>query len=231
MSTDPGVDELLVRHHLRDLGVGHAPPDPDDDWWTALHPGDDPDPDEADADPKAVPPTPGRFRRLSGRLPDWRKGETADLGDDTPEETGGAPAGPSDPDAGEPDAEPEPQWEDAAPPRRPTPRTAERSRRRRQANTAWNGLEPRGRWLVSTSAGAGIGWGFGLEQAMSGWIAGCAHDQGQTAGLLLGVGLVALGSLAAYRTRGWWPPLAWCCRIPLATAILALALYAPGATP
>jgi hypothetical protein len=31
------------------------------------------------------------------------------------------------------------------------------------------------------------------------------------------------------RTRHWWPGLAWAARIPLATAITALALWAPAA--
>ena len=37
-----------------------------------------------------------------------------------------------------------------------------------------------------------------------------------------------VGAYASYRARGWWPPLAWTCRIPFSTALLALALYAPG---
>jgi hypothetical protein len=32
------------------------------------------------------------------------------------------------------------------------------------------------------------------------------------------------------RTRHWWPGIAWAARIPLATAVLAVALWAPAAS-
>ncbi|WNI19193.1 hypothetical protein [Actinacidiphila sp. ITFR-21] len=225
MTTTPGADELRIRHYLRDLQVDHNPA-PDDDWWTALHgtdPDDDPDPDDPDPaadDPDEPPEASGRFRKPSGRLPDWRKHETADHGGSGPDEPEG--------DAGD---DPDEEWEDAAPADESTPAAVRRGKKRQQAIAAWAGLEGRTRWLLSTGAGAGCGWFLGLLQAMSGWITACARDQGNAPGLILGLGMVAAASFAAYRTRGWWAPLAWCCRIPLATALLALCLYAPGVTP
>lgn len=214
MSTDPGVDELLARYNLRHHGVSPTPPDLEDDWWNELYADDDPNPapDDPDDDPDGA----GWFRKLSGLPPVRRKRDAPGLGGDDPDDEAGAPD--------------EPGWEDAPRPDESTPAAVRRSRQRQEINAVWAGLERRTRWLLSTSAGAGCGWFLDLEQAMSGWIADCARDQGQTAGLILGAGLVAAGSYLVYRARGWWPPLAWCCRIPLATALLALALYAPGGT-
>lgn len=67
------------------------------------------------------------------------------------------------------------------------------------------------------------------------WLAG----HGSYAGLspdqvgLLATGASLVGGLLVVNrwTRRWWPPLAWACRIPLASVLLALALYAPGVTP
>lgn len=133
------------------------------------------------------------------------------------------------PERVEPDADSE--WEDAEGDDESTPQAVKRSRQRQQVTAAWVGMPARTQWLLSTGAGAGCGWLLGLEQAMRSWIDGCGHDQGVTAALVFGVGLVAVTAYAAHRARAWWPPLAWCCRIPFATALLALCLYAPGVTP
>ena len=232
MSIDPEVDELLVRHHLRDLRVGHVPTTGDDDWWSALYPDDDPVPDDEDAAPDTAPdkarPVSGRLRKLSGRLPDWRKGPASDLPGHNPD--GETDAADTDPDEL---ANAEPEWEDAPGPDESTPgavrRTKDRASQRLQIE--FTGLERRMQWLLSTGAGAGIGWGFGLEQEFSGWITSCGADNTPATGVIFGVGLLLVCSFAAYRARGWWPPLAWACRIPASTALLAVLLYAPGATP
>lgn len=91
-------------------------------------------------------------------------------------------------------------------------------------------LERRMRWVISTAAAAGIGWGVGFEQMCRACLNSCQHDTGsQVAASIVGAALVALGAWGAYRARRWWPPLAWTCRIPFASALLALCLYAPGA--
>lgn len=225
MSTEPGVDELLARHHLRDLGVGHTPPDSDFDWWTALYPDDEPEPPETGPDAPEQPPDRfARLRKLSDSLPDWRTRQTADLGGDGPDDTGETPDGAP------------PEWEETEDPADPAQRpwTARRNPARpatRHVQARYAGLEPRMRWLLVNGAAAALGWGLGLEQFLSGSIASCAHDTGTTPALILGVGMVAVGGYARHRTRTWWPPLAWVCTIPFATALLAVALYAPGVTP
>jgi hypothetical protein len=98
-------------------------------------------------------------------------------------------------------------------------------------HTLYTGLEPRARWAIYTGTAAAAGWGLGLEQLLQGLIAECGHDTGQTLpAVLVGLGLITACALIDRRTRYWWPPLAWVCRIPLASALLALALYAPGVT-
>jgi hypothetical protein len=136
------------------------------------------------------------------------------------------------PAAVEPDGEPV-EWveeDDPADPAR-TPRTRYVPIPSDRIHTAYAGLEPRARWILHTGTAAATGWGIGLEQALRGLIAECGHDTGQVLpGVLLGLTLVTAGALLARRTRHWWPPLAWACRIPLASALLAVALYAPGVT-
>ncbi|MEU1824248.1 hypothetical protein ABZ502_17695 [Streptomyces abikoensis] len=44
--------------------------------------------------------------------------------------------------------------------------------------------------------------------------------------IIIGVGLIAIGLVIARRTAHWWPPLAWCGRIPVTAATLAIFLYA-----
>lgn len=224
MTTTPGADELRMRRLLNGaLGHTPAPPpsppaDTSDAWWNELYPDDD---DE-------VPAKVRRVRIASPRLPNWRKGEVVDLDK----------ADPDDPEADDEEEEAPPDWEeDTADPDDPAARTpgAVRNPGRlgaRRAAAAYMDLPPRTRWLLVASAQAGAGWFLGLEPAMTGWIATCRHDTGSaTTALILGAGMVATGAYAAHRTRLWWPPLAWACRIPLASALLALALYAPGVTP
>lgn len=212
MTTTPGADERRIRQMLRTRGVG---PDaltpkpapaaiaPAGNWWERLY--DDTKGDHAGAVPKRrrIPP----IRRPA---PEPQPEVESDDEDDV-----------------------EPEWEDAAPDDESTPQAVRRSKTRpsRRVQAEFAGLERRMRWLLSTGASAGIGWVLGLEGLLSGWIVDCGHDNSPGVGVILGIGMVAAGSYANYRTRGWWPPLAWCCRIPAATALLALCIYAPGVTP
>ncbi|MET8982119.1 hypothetical protein ABZX85_41705 [Streptomyces sp. NPDC004539] len=82
--------------------------------------------------------------------------------------------------------------------------------------------------LYNASA-AGAGWALGLYDPLAAALADCGHDS--TAGaLVLGTTTCLLiAHTWDRRTRHWWPGIAWAARIPLATALLALALWAPAA--
>ncbi|MFD7829184.1 hypothetical protein [Kitasatospora sp. NPDC059803] len=85
--------------------------------------------------------------------------------------------------------------------------------------TGWHG--PRVRWTLKWLAPGIAGWGLNglhhIEHVIV-WF----HDPGTR--FWAGAAFVAAGGWVAWRTRGWWPPLAWVLRIPMATAILAAAL-------
>lgn len=275
MSTNPGVDEILARQHLRDLGVAHHPTSSNDDWWTALYPDDDPEPIGTD---KAEPP-PGRFRKLTGRLTAWDKREGADLPGFDPEESQG-------------DEDADPEWEEERGPDESTPAAVKRSKNSpgRRVQASYASLNPRTRAVIYSATAAATGyWAFDLRAPLNlaldsatgsptgtialilaaagaaaawriagrtaGWLpvapvsrliltaagawaaaagapqlAALASAHGiplGPAGLVLGAATVcAVPWLIADRfTRRWWPPLAWVCRIPLASAVLAAALY------
>jgi hypothetical protein len=91
-------------------------------------------------------------------------------------------------------------------------------------------LSHRTRKGLYNASAAGTGWALGLYQPLSHAIADCGQQAGASGALVLGIGgcLLIAHTWDRY-TRHWWPPLAWCARIPLATALLALALWAPGA--
>lgn len=84
------------------------------------------------------------------------------------------------------------------------------------------------RFLFNVGAGA-AGYAFGLTPTLGGWIADCGRDYSISGALVLGGG-ICLGIAAFWdrRTRHWYWPLAWIARIPLASAVTALALYAPA---
>ena len=85
------------------------------------------------------------------------------------------------------------------------------------------------RFLYNATA-AGAGWGLGLYQQFAHVIEDCATTS-IGAALVVGIGsTVLIAHVWDRRTRHWWPGIAWIARIPLATAVLALALWAPAAT-
>lgn len=85
------------------------------------------------------------------------------------------------------------------------------------------------RFLYNASA-AGAGWALGLYHQLASAIADCGKTTSIAGALVLGIGMCLLiAHVWDRRTRHWWPGIAWCARIPLATALLALALYAPAA--
>lgn len=84
------------------------------------------------------------------------------------------------------------------------------------------------RGLYNASA-AGAGWGLGLYRPFAAAIADCSTTYSTSGGLTLGIGgCLLIAHTWDRRTRHWWPGLAWAARIPLATAVLALALWAPA---
>jgi len=84
------------------------------------------------------------------------------------------------------------------------------------------------RFLYNASA-AGAGWLLGLYSKFAWALNDCSTTEGVTAGLVLGIGgSLLIAHVWDRRTRHWWPGIAWAARIPLATAILALALWAPA---
>lgn len=231
MTTDQGADERRVRSLLRTRGVGPdaLPPQPTRrpsvtmppaDWWDQLYA------DTADTHPGGVRTVPDKARIGGGLIQHWRKGPVVDLRGPDPDKADEAP------DEDEPDGKADPGWEEERGPDESTPAAVKRSRNSpgRRVQAEFGGLERRMQWLLSTGAGAGIGWFLGLEHLFAGWIADCARDNSTSTGLIFGVGLVLTCGYASHRTRGCWPPLAWTCRIPFATALLALDLYAPGVT-
>lgn len=91
-------------------------------------------------------------------------------------------------------------------------------------------ISPGTRRFLYNATAAGAGWMLGLYSKFAWALDDCGHQEGADAALILGVGGAALiAHVWDRRTRHWWPGIAWCARIPLATALLALALWAPAA--
>lgn len=91
-------------------------------------------------------------------------------------------------------------------------------------------LSPRTRRALYNATAAGAGWALGLYWPFATAIADCGQHYSISGGIVLGAGgSLLIAHVWDRRTRHWWPPLAWCARIPLATAVAALALWAPGA--
>lgn len=239
MTAAPGADEQRIRQLLIARGVGPdaataprpapAAPRGDDGWWDHLYG------DAADTHTPTARTLPGRARLAGGRLPDWRMGETTDLSAPDLEPAEEEKDVPEQPPADRPVEAPGGDWTEATDPddpvERPPHQPANPARAAgRRATAAYLAIAPRTRVLLYNGTAAGAGWALGLEPLLQGWITQCGHDTGHiSAALILGIGMAALiGHQLDRRTRGWWPPLAWACRIPLASALLALGLYAPG---
>lgn len=183
-----------------------------DDWWDRLY-----DPLDAELAPTRTPAP-------ADRLPDWRTGQTVNLDDPDDESDDDELADEDvDPDDDEPDddevVEVIEETDDGTRVRRTV------SIRRYLADH--RDQEHRLRVLAYNGSAALTGWGLGIVPRLHGLIAECAHDTGSPgAALVVGVAMtIAIGLLIDRRTRGWWGPLAWTCRIPLASAVLALGLY------
>jgi hypothetical protein len=90
-------------------------------------------------------------------------------------------------------------------------------------------ISPKTRAALYNASAAGAGWGLGLYQQCAHALADCGQQYSISGALVLGVGATLLvAHVWDRRTRHWWPGIAWAARIPLATLILALALWAPA---
>lgn len=92
------------------------------------------------------------------------------------------------------------------------------------------------RWLAYNGSAAAAGWWLGIEQWCADGIAQYGRaDVGE--GVWVGVGLIVACLVLELRSHGMRHPgraplirfLGWTLRIPLASAVLALALYGPNA--
>jgi hypothetical protein len=91
-------------------------------------------------------------------------------------------------------------------------------------------LSPKTRAALYNTAAAGTGWALGLYAPFAAALEDCGSNYSIGGALVVGVGgCLLIAHVWDRRTRHWWPVLAWAARIPLATAVLALALWAPAA--
>jgi len=147
-----------------------------------------------------------------------------DLYDDEPD-----PADEAEEPAAKDDSPPGPGWWQAEPGYYPRPHVpAALTRTRHRADAAFS---PRTRKLLYNASAAGAGWGLGLYQQCARALADCGQQYSISGALTLGIGgSLLIAHVWDRRTRHWWPGIAWVARIPLATCLLALALWAPAAT-
>lgn len=90
-------------------------------------------------------------------------------------------------------------------------------------------ISPRTRRALYNASAAGAGWALGLYDQFAWALTDCGKSSISGA-IVLGVGgCLLIAHVWDRRTRHWWPGIAWVARIPLATAITALALWAPAA--
>lgn len=118
-------------------------------------------------------------------------------------------------------------------------RTTKRQQRRAQRPPARQYIDQHPRLLaVAYNTGAaGAGWWCGLGPWMFDGITQYGTDD-VARGVWVGVGLTLISLIAEWKTHAWRSPdrallvraAGWAGRIPLATALLALALYGPDAT-
>jgi len=135
--------------------------------------------------------------------------------------------------------EPEPDDEEETPDRAPVfepepdywPRPHMPAALARTPERATTAFSPRTRKALYNASAAGAGWGLGLYRLFATAIADCGQQTSIGGALALGIGgTLLIAHVWDRRTRHWWPGIAWVARIPLATAVLALALWAPAAS-
>ncbi|MFE5873022.1 hypothetical protein ACFQ6V_30825 [Streptomyces roseifaciens] len=203
---------------------------PAPDWWDALY---------VDDEPRPAPPA-------APRLPDWWKSKpllpAPPAPDQEPEEEAAEPGDDGQPAAwtGEPDPD-KPEHEQAEEefeePEQPREHPVRRGPVRTVLDTVTKDPKRQRRLEVSAynGAAAGTGWWAGIGP----WVHDSLVFYGQhdtPNGVYVGCG-VAAAALLEIRSHSWRGPNAhvvmrlagWLARIPLAAAVLALALYTPDA--
>ncbi|QKV70008.1 hypothetical protein HUT13_15420 [Streptomyces harbinensis] len=214
---------------------------PNSDWWDRLY--DDGADTTTTAPAAGAPATEPRIvvdGGGAGRMPDWRTGQHADLSapaaddDDQDDDRGepgfqvggggvlelgegieqvpapGGAATEADVDGGQQDASarrPMERWSDIG-----------------------ADLKPRTRVLLYNGAAAGVGYLPGGVSLVTGWMQDCGEEYSITAALILGLLIVTGTAVLDWRLRAWFQPFRFVVRIPLASAVLALGLYAPAAS-
>ena len=233
MNGQPEADELRIRSILQRRGVGPdaheataRPDDPTpaadpDSWWDDLYS------EQPEREPE---------RRTAPRLRPWWSKEPSDLtheADEEPDE--GEPETSTDPDPEPADTDPQPT-DDAGSSGRWTPQPDYWPRPHMPdvfthiPDRAEAAISHGTRRLLYNATAAGAGWGLGLYEQFAHVIEDCATTS-IGAALVVGIGsTVLIAHVWDRRTRHWWPGIAWIARIPLATAVLALALWAPAAS-
>lgn len=208
------------------------------DWFDELYDGQHPDTLSAVATVAPAPTAASPAVPVAGgaRLPDWRTGQTVNLdkaapavdeADEADDEFGDELADGdelTDDQYDEFDDDGELVEDDETgdlPPRG-------RVRRVREYVVEHHGDQQRRlRNVVYSGSAAGAGWLLGYESRLHALLDECGRLTGNPYAAVV-IGAVAVAAAIAIvdrRTRGWYWPLAWACRIPAATAVLALALY------
>ncbi|MFD4000867.1 hypothetical protein [Streptomyces rubiginosohelvolus] len=216
MSAAKGDGESRVKAWLRDRIDGPVVPEPEPEPLVRVHivppvepaAEDDQEPEPDDADDTEQEP----------KRPWWYT---------VPGPFGGRPAQP------EPQAAPQPY--EAAPGihvtvNHPTPVTPPWLAPDPAAERAAERLHRLRVWFAYHLAAAFAGWVFGLVGLMRGVLAD-AGQQGAAVGIAMGfVGWIVASYLPGlpYMPPALRPALVWAARIPVSSAALALALYAPG---
>ncbi|MFE9407169.1 hypothetical protein ACFYNY_36260 [Streptomyces sp. NPDC006530] len=92
-------------------------------------------------------------------------------------------------------------------------------------------FSPGSRRLLFNGTAAGAGYWWGLTPTILGWIESCGTAMSISGALVLGAGIcLVTAHFWDRRTSHWMLGLRWFARIPLMSAITALALYAPAAS-
>ena len=243
--TPPDANEKLTRRILDGLGVrpvGHqaandeetAPPAPEQQanrlppWWEAKKPVPAAPETPAEASAPPIPPKPAQAPR------DWLDDIFDSDATPAPEPTT-APEPSPEPDKDPPDKATGEDGEQSAtkpnvfqpqPDYWPHPHTPEFI-----TDLATKPAISKGtRRLLYNATAAGTGWWLGLYQEFADAIADCGQQSIGGALVLAAVSTALIAHLWDRRTRHWWPGIAWAARIPLATALLAVALWAPAAS-
>lgn len=195
-----------------------------DDWWDRLYADD-----TSTRRPQARP-----VSKATTRLPDWweAKPDLTIPADDTEAETEGQDEGAEE----EPDDNSEPEGDDSVQADDPTSKNGWFVRKTGYWPTptlpnvpARPALSDGTKRLLYNASAAGAGYYLGLTPTIGDLIESCGQETSIGGALVLGAG-ICLGIAVMWdsRTRHWYRPLAWAARIPLASALTALALYAPA---